>query len=1037
MPPQKKFSKDTPDIEALLEANPRVKTNAEAITTSETKKNKYLWKRNADHGCNSKDDNKYLNDFRNINHTTYSERGALREASRCLMCPESPCSSSCPTSIDVKAFIGCIKSKNYYGAARIIFSDNPNGLTCAMICPTSTLCVGSCNLFGTEEGPINIGGLQEFATDTFKKMNIRQIVSREIEAQRNESHNQPIALVGCGPASISCSTYLARLGYTDITIYEKNKYIGGLSSSEIPQYRLPYSVVDFEIQLARDIGVKIVTGKNLHTTDITVQKLHDEGAKAVFIGIGMPEAKRPAFSEGLTMENGFYTSKEFLPLAAKASKPGLPGGCAPKLPSLKGRVVVLGAGDTAFDCATTSLRCGASKVTVVFRKGFTGIRAVPEEMELAREEKCEFLPFMSPRKINTKDGKIVSIEFAKTEQDDEGNWYEDDEQRLTLKVDYVISAFGSTLLDKNVTDAMLPVKLNKWGTVDVNPKDQSTSVPWVFCGGDAGGVAETTVESTNDGKIAAWAMHRYLQSLVGNDVGLKPVLPMFYTPIDYVDISVEMCGIKFENPFGLASAPPTTSGPMIRRAFEQGWGFVLTKTFGLDKDLVTNVSPRIVRGPTGGPLYGPSQSAFFNIELISEKTMTYWLTCIRELKEDFPTKVIIASIMCSFHKDDWQTLAKAAQDAGADALELNLSCPHMGTHKMGIACGQDPLIVTEICKWISEVVTIPFFPKMTPNITDITAIAQAAKDGNASGVTATNTVSSLMNLKGNGVPWPAVGTENKTTYGGLSGNAIRPIALRAVALIAKAIPGFPILATGGIDSAESALSFLHSGASVVQICSAVQNVDFTVIQDYISGLKTMLYMKSIGQLQEWDGQSPPVQKHQLGKPIIVKNTGLPYFGKYMDERYALERKMIMETDLLEIHPNEFASRPDFQPAAIPTIQDVIGLSLPMIGEYNVLDNIKQKVALIDDDLCITCGACFTSCADSGYQAITFDKVTHKPCVIDKCTGCTICVSVCPIPECIQMVEKTIPHVIERGIPVSSDVVFENNGRIILNQNYVA
>lgn len=143
-----------------------------------------------------------------------------------------------------------------------------------------------------------------------------------------------------------------------------------------------------------------------------------------------------------------------------------------------------------------------------------------------------------------------------------------------------------------------------------------------------------------------------------------------------VDISVEMCGVKFENPFGLASAPPTTSGPMCRRAFEQGWGFILTKTFGLDKDLVTNVSPRIVRGSTSGPIYGPNQGSFLNIELISEKSAAYWLQCVRELKRDHPTKIVVASIMCVFNQKDWVTLAKQAEEAGSDILELNLSCPH-------------------------------------------------------------------------------------------------------------------------------------------------------------------------------------------------------------------------------------------------------------------------------------------------------------------------------------------------------------------------
>ncbi|RXM29169.1 Dihydropyrimidine dehydrogenase [NADP(+)] [Acipenser ruthenus] len=169
-----------------------------------------------------------------------------------------------------------ILRKNYYGAARIILSDNPLGLTCGMVYPTSDLCVGGCNLYASEEGPINIGGLQQFATE--------------------------------------CASFLACLGYDNISIFEKQTFVGELSTSEIPQFRLPYSVVDFEIKLMKDLGVKGMCG------------------------------------------------------------------CRSKLPVVHGTVPVLGADHTAFDCATSALRCGARRVFVIFRKGFTNIRAVPEEV---------------------------------------------------------------------------------------------------------------------------------------------------------------------------------------------------------------------------------------------------------------------------------------------------------------------------------------------------------------------------------------------------------------------------------------------------------------------------------------------------------------------------------------------------------------------------------------------------------------------------------------------------------------------------------
>lgn len=426
------------------------------------------------------------NDFTDIKHTTLSERAALREASRCLKCADAPCQKSCPTQLDIKNFISSISTKNYYGAAKSIFSDNPLGLTCGMVCPTSDLCVGGCNLAAVEEGPINIGGLQHFATEIFKRMGLKQLRDPTTKPLARNA-DAPIALIGGGPASLSCATFLGRLGYNNLTIYEKRNYLGGLSSSEIPQYRLPYEVVDFEINMVKDLGVKIETGRSLSMGDVSVKGLLDQGTAAVFVGIGLPQAKvAPAF-EGLTESNGFFTSKDFLPQVADGSKRGMCGCSSSSLPKLSGNVIVLGAGDTAFDCATSALRCGASKVFVIFRKGTTNIHAVPEEVELAREEKCEFIPFLSPTKVIQKNGRIAYVEFCRTEKDESGQWIEDFEQIVRLKANYVISAFGSGLMDPDVISALSPVTLNSWKLPNMNEKTHQTNVPQVFCGGDLGG----------------------------------------------------------------------------------------------------------------------------------------------------------------------------------------------------------------------------------------------------------------------------------------------------------------------------------------------------------------------------------------------------------------------------------------------------------------------------------------------------------------------------------------------------------------------
>ncbi|KAG7199458.1 hypothetical protein KM043_014084 [Ampulex compressa] len=1009
------LSKDIVDIENLLNINPKIKQYASLVPSIDTKHNKQRWKRNIHEKCDSCPS--LAKNFDDIKHTTLSERGALREAARCLKCTDAPCQKSCPTQLDIKSFITSISNKNYYGAAKAILSDNPLGLTCGMVCPTSDLCVGGCNLHASEEGPINIGGLQQFATDVFKRMNIPQ---RRIPGQTVPHADTKIALIGCGPASLSCATFLARLGYDDITIFEKENYIGGLSSSEIPQYRLPYDVVNFEVDLVKDLGVRIELGRALSENDLTIQGLQNSGYKVVFLGIGLPEPKSIPIFADLTEEMGFYTSKNFLPAVSRGSKPGL---CSCKkqgtLPLLSGNVVVLGAGDTAFDCATSALRCGAKKVFVVFRRGFTNIRAVPEEVDLAREEKCEFIPFQSPKRVIVRNGKIVAIEFCRTEQNEQGEWVEDEDQTSTLKTDYIISAFGSGLYDPSVRRAMTPVKLNKWGLPEVDQRTMSTSELGVFCGGDLAGVSQTTVESVNDGKVAAWYIHKHIQTSHGLAVPEIPQLPKFHSSIDDVDLSVEMCGLKFENPFGLASAPPCTTSAMIRRAFEAGWAFAVTKTFSLDKDLVINVSPRIVKGTTSRHHYGPEQGSFLNIELISEKTEAYWCRSITELKKDHPTKIIIASIMCTYNRLDWEELAQKAQSAGADALELNLSCPHgMGESGMGLACGQDPELVRNISRWVRDAVRIPFFVKLTPNITDIVAIANAAYQGKADGVSAINTVSGLMGLHADATPWPAVGYNKSTTYGGMSGNATRPQALRAVSSISKQLPGFPILGIGGIDSADVALQFLHCGASIVQVCSAIQNQDFTLIDDYVTGLKTLLYLQSLSQAKDWDGQSPPTFKHQKGKPIALQHAlgkNVPYFGEYQRLREKKIAELKTKSNPLD-SPFE-VNRPVRKPIApVPSVRDVIGKAVPRIGTYKELNNKQQVVALIDDDMCINCGKCYMACADSGYQAINFDAETHIPTVTDDCTGCTLCLSVCPIIDCITMVPKVIPHVINRGVP---------------------
>lgn len=979
------------------------------------------------------------NNWDDIKHSTLSERGGLKEAARCLKCADAPCEKSCPSQVDVKSFITSISNKNYYGAAKTIFSDNPVGISCGMVCPVSELCVGGCNLAATTEGGINIGGLQHLATESFMAMNIPQTRDPSLPPLESlpSSYKAKIALIGAGPASVSCATYLARLGYQDVTVFEKESHVGGISAHEIPAFRLPYEVVRYEVELMKDLGVKVVCNKELGK-DYTVQSLKDDGYKAVFVGVGLPNAKiAPAF-EGLSVKQGFYTSKDFLPLSANASKPEMKQAAAnankpvAPPPRLSGNVVVLGAGDTAFDCATSALRCGAERVYIVFRRGFPDIRACQEEIELAMREHCEFLPYLSPTAVRLgKSGKIASIELEATHQKGSDGGL----STASIQCSTVIAAFGSGLEAGPVRDSLDEVMdLDQWGYPVVCPETQVSSNPSVYVGGDLGGVTKLTVEAAADGKLAAWGMHKFIQELEGLSVPEVPELPGFHTEIDTVDISIELCeGLRLPNPFGLASAPPTTTSAMIRRAFEAGWGFAVTKTYGRDHDIVTNVSPRIVRGSTSGENYGPGQSSFLNIELISEKSQAYWEQSIRELKADFDKKdaVLIASIMAAYNQEDWENLARGATEAGADALELNMSCPHgMGERGMGLACGQNPDYVEDICRWVKNAAvrkgpdgkmeSIPVFAKLTPNITDIVVIAKRAKLGGADGVTAINTVSGLMHLKPDAKAWPAVGTEKRTTYGGISGNAIRPLALRAVSAIAKALPGYPILATGGADSADSVLQFIHAGATGVEICSAVQNQDYTVVQDYKTGLQALLYLQTRPDLANYDGQSRPINA-QKDDPWARPPPGsykLPDFGPYHRKREEIRAKERADGPTTLNIGQRPAPKPE---AKVQSLDNLVAAAVPQIGRWDELNQKEHVIALVDPDLCINCGKCYMTCNDNGYQAIKFDEETHIPEIVkDDCTGCTLCLSVCPVIDCITMVDREDPYVPKRGIPIEGE-----------------
>lgn len=316
------------------------------------------------------------------------------------------------------------------------------------------------------------------------------------------------------------------------------------------------------------------------------------------------------------------------------------------------------------------------------------------------------------------------------------------------------------------------------------------------------------------------------------------------------DLSINFAGIKAPNPFWLASAPPTNSGYQVMKAFDAGWGGAVWKTMGIP---VINVSSRY-----GAVNYRDTRMAgFSNIELISDRPLKDNLNEFEEVKKHFPNHALIASLMVQSRKE-WHQIVTDVQNAGADGLELNFGCPHgMCERGMGSAVGQEPEVLQTITSWVREVAKIPVIVKLTPNISDITEPAQAARRGGANAISLINTIQSLIGVDiDHFVTFPVVGTQS--THGGYCGPAVKPIALNMVKNCAKH-PGvqLPISGIGGIENWRDAVEFILVGASSLQVCTSVMHYGFGIIRELKSGLECYMDEKGFKTINEMVGKALP------------------------------------------------------------------------------------------------------------------------------------------------------------------------------------
>ncbi|MBQ8786050.1 MAG: NADPH-dependent glutamate synthase [Oscillospiraceae bacterium] len=431
----------------------------------------------------------------------YTKEMAIDEANRCLNCKNKPCVSGCPVNIDIPAFIQKVCAEDFDGAYDIISTSSSLPAVCGRVCPQERQCESKC-VRGIKGEPVGIGRLERFVADWHNEHSTA-------EAKKPEPNGHKVAIIGAGPAGLTCAGDLAKMGY-EVTVFEALHLAGGVLVYGIPEFRLPKDIVQKEIDGLKALGVTICTNTVIGRT-ITVDELFEQGYEALFIGSG---AGLPRFM-GINGENlkGVYSANEFLTRTnlMKAYKED----SDTPIQHAK-NVAVVGGGNVAMDAARCAKRLGAENVYIVYRRGEEEMPARKEEVEHAKEEGIIFKTLNNPTEILGDEHKFVTgmkcVEMELGEPDESGRRspVEKADSEFVLEVDSVIMAIGTSPnpLIRNTTKGL---ETNRRGCF-VADENGMTSREGVFAGGDAVTGAATVILAMGAGKTAAKAMDEYIKN---------------------------------------------------------------------------------------------------------------------------------------------------------------------------------------------------------------------------------------------------------------------------------------------------------------------------------------------------------------------------------------------------------------------------------------------------------------------------------------------------------------------------------------------
>lgn len=434
---------------------------------------------------------------------SFNTQEALDEANRCLYCYEAPCITACPTGIDIPSFIKKIASGNMKGSATTIMEANPVGASCGRVCPTEELCEGACVLNHSTK-PIPIGDLQRYATDW-------AIKNEQVLFKAGKSNGKHIAIVGSGPAGLSAARELARLGY-EVTIFEAKSEAGGLDTFGIVPFRLPKDISLWEVEQVEKLGVTIRTNMEVGK-DISADELLEK-YDAVVLAIGM--SKVPMLGiEGEELA-GVYDAIDLV----ERTKNGIY-----EKEFIGKRVAVIGAGNTAIDGATTSVRLGAENVKILYRRTEKEMTAYDFEYEFAKQDGVEFRWLTNPKRLISDDNghvkqmECVRMELQATESDGRPRPVEIAGSEFLMDVDIVVKAIGQTRHMRMIESFGLE---HNGEVVKVDEESFITSNPNVYAAGDVifgKGIGEAmVVTAAQQGKETALSIHQRFKEYTAEQV---------------------------------------------------------------------------------------------------------------------------------------------------------------------------------------------------------------------------------------------------------------------------------------------------------------------------------------------------------------------------------------------------------------------------------------------------------------------------------------------------------------------------------------